>query len=73
MMNLTIKFFLKVILLILVLVISYFISMMIFLSIFGTGGQGSQAINNGFWLIIFLVPMLITTFLGYKLFKKKKV
>jgi len=71
----TSKIALKIIGLLILLILLYFITMLIFLGIYGTGGQIHEKINNiglGAILLYFL-PLIVIGFISYKTFRKKKL
>jgi hypothetical protein len=45
--------------------------MIIFNPFFWTGVQDSSAMNNEFEIIIIMVSLILTNFIGYKFFKKE--
>tara|TARA_R110002020_G_scaffold47905_5_gene136866 strand:- start:4519 stop:4740 length:222 start_codon:yes stop_codon:yes gene_type:complete len=72
-LNETLKIALKIIGLIILLVFSYFIEMIIFLLIFGEGGQASSVMNNGLTKLIMYVPLIIIGGIAFKMFKKEHI
>ena len=62
----------KVVLLFAILILSYIICMILFLSTFGTGGQATMAVKNGYGILIASIPLIVTLIAGYKIFGKKK-
>ena len=64
---------LRIIGLILLLLFLYFIESVIFLLIYGEGGQASTAMDNSFIkLVLYVLPLLIVGGLVYKMFVKSK-
>jgi hypothetical protein len=70
-LNATLKIALKIIGLIILLVFLYFIETLIFLLIFGEGGQASSVMNNRLTkLIMYVSPLFIVGRITFKMFKK---
>jgi hypothetical protein len=67
-----VKITIKIIGLIILLIFLYFIEMLIFLVIFGEGGQASQTMNNGLTkLVMYILPLVIIGGISYRVFGKK--
>ncbi len=69
----TTKTIFKVIGLIVLLIILFFVVILIFLGVFGTGGQAESELNGGLGgLLLYILPAIIVYLVAYKLFKKQK-
>ena len=65
---------LKVVGLIVLLIFLYFISTLVFIGVYGTGGQASNELNNGGFgaFLRIISPLLIVGFIAYRMFKVTK-
>ena len=71
-LNATLKIVLKIIGLIILLIFLYFIESIIFWMIFGEGGQASSIMDNGLTkLIMYVLPVIIVSGIGFKVLKKE--
>ena len=72
-LNQTLKIGFKIIGIIILLIFLYFIEMVIFLLIFGEGGQASSTLDNGLTkFIMYTLPLLIVGRIAYKTILKQK-
>ena len=70
-MNTKLRIAIKIIGLILLLIFLYFVETIIFLLIFGEGGQASSVMGNGLAkLIMYVLPLIIVGGIAFKIFKK---
>ena len=71
-MTATFRIIFKIIGLIILLIFLYFIETLIFLVIFGEGGQASSVMNNGLTkIIMYALPLIIIGGIASKMFKKR--
>jgi len=69
-LNATLKIALKILGLIILLIFLYFLETIIFLLIFGEGGQASTVMNSGLTkLIMYVFPLIIVIGIATKVFK----
>lgn len=63
----------KIIGLIILLVFLFFVAMLVFLGIFGTGGQASGELDGGIGgLLVYTLPVIIVGIVAYKIFGRIK-
>ena len=69
------KVLLKIVGLIALLIFLYFISTLVFIGVYGTGGQASTELNNGGLGTILknILPLAIVGFIAYRTFRNQKL